>query len=72
MGKNVEITMIERSSDLSESDTETDAIENGRRELGIHEALLIANHQPEASVGRWYLLFLTCGVGGYVAPSIKP
>lgn len=64
MGKTVEVTMTERSGGFSDSDVESDEIDDGHGAIGIQETLLINDTEREASVNLRHLLFLTSGVGG--------
>ena len=66
MGKGVEVSTVVRSDDSTESGAENDAFTNDASERELQDALLLDNQRPQISVGKFYLLSLTCGVGGYV------
>lgn len=62
-GKN-EVIVIKCSRESMETDNQDDATDDDGRGINIQERLLIDEPRSEASVGRFYLLSLTCGVGG--------
>ena len=64
MGKRAEVSLVERSDDSTDSGAENDAVANDERREDMQETLLLHDKRPRISVGTFYLLSLTCGVGG--------
>lgn len=63
--------MIDRNDDLSDSDADNDDVGTVQSSLGVRETLLIEDHNLVAPVSLFYLLALTCGVGGYALNHIR-